>query len=154
MTERTAQFRELYHELRITDQLRYYRDRRDEYGIAHHEAILTRNVLLVLSASAGLVGQVTNGTARAGWSVAAAVLAALAGAVTAYEGLIGFPQLQKLYNDVALNLAEAEIDWNAPPKGSDVNSDIERVEQIFRVENGQWGQLTVEGTPTQAPPPE
>ena len=45
---------------------------------------------------------------------------ALAAAVTAFETLIGFPQLEKLYADAARNLKEAAIDWREadPDEGS------------------------------------
>jgi hypothetical protein len=71
--------------------------------------------------------------------------------VTAFEGLIGFAQLRKLYNDAALNLAEAEIDWDAAGPGGDLEAEVERVEQILRSENGQWGQLVIESTSKKAP---
>ena len=48
------------------------------------------------------------GTARAAWAVAGALLAALAAAVTAFETLVGFPQLEKVYGDAARNLEEAQ----------------------------------------------
>ncbi|MFI7641393.1 hypothetical protein [Nonomuraea sp. NPDC049400] len=62
-----------------------------------------------------MVGQLPSETGRAACGVVAAVLAALAGAVTAFEALIGFAT------------------------------------QIFRVENGQWGQLMI-GEAHQPPP--
>jgi hypothetical protein len=145
MSERADQFRDLYRELRITDQEGFYNGRAAEYERAHRQAITVRNALLVLAAVAGVAGQFTAGTGRAGLGVAAAILAALAGGVAAFEALIGFPQLQKLYNDAALNLAAAGIDWDAARSGRDLESELERVEKIFRTENGQWGQLVVEG---------
>lgn len=144
MNTRAAQFRALYRELRIDDQRNFYEGRSQEYSEAHRQAILLRNVLLLLAAALGIVGQLFSGTGRAGLSVVAAVLAALAGAVTAYEALIGFPQLKKLYEDAALNLAEAEIDWDAVDPDGDVMAEVGRVEKIFRTENGQWGQLVMQ----------
>jgi hypothetical protein len=142
---------DLYRTLRIADQRKYYEDRRREYEQASGQAIVVRNTLLVLAALAGVAGQLTTGTGRALSGVTAAVLAALAGGVTAFEGLIGFAQLRKLYNDAALNLAEAEIDWDAAGPGGDLEAEVERVEQILRSENGQWGQLVIESTPKEAP---
>ncbi|HEV7899112.1 MAG TPA: SLATT domain-containing protein [Planosporangium sp.] len=151
MSDRAAQFRALYKELRIADQLKFYDDRSKEYEAAHRQAIAVRNTLLVLAAVAGAAGQFATGTGRAACGVVAAVLAALAGAVTAFESLIGFPQLHKLYSDAALNLAAVEIDWDAGSTDGDVADEVERVERIFRSENGQWGQLVVEGTAKGAP---
>jgi hypothetical protein len=151
MSARDAQFRTLYRDLRITDQQEFYQSRSEEYADAHRQAITVRYVLLLLSAAAGIAGQLVAGTGRAGLSVIAAVLAALAGAVTAYETLIGFPKLKKLYEDAALNLSAARIDLDAIEPDGDVTAEVERVETIFRTENGQWGQLVAEsaakGTP-------
>jgi hypothetical protein len=151
MGNRASEFRALYRKLRITDQRKYYEARSKEYADAHRQAIALRNALLLLAAIAGIVGQLFSGTGRAGLSVGAAVLAALAGAVTAFEVLIGFPQLKKLYEDAALNLATAEIDWDNAEAGSDVLADTERVEKIFRTENGQWGQLVTKSAAKDTP---
>jgi hypothetical protein len=152
MSDRAAQFRVLYRHLRIADQQEFYESRSKEYADAHRQALVLRNVLLLLSAAAGVAGQLVAGTGRAGLSVIAAVLAALAGAVTAFETLIGFPKLKKLFEDAALNLSAAKIDWDAMEPDRDATADVERVEKIFRTENGQWGQLVTEGavkgTPT------
>jgi SMODS and SLOG-associating 2TM effector domain 1 len=151
MTSRAAQFHALYKELRIADQRNYYRQRRLEYEQANRQAIVVRNTLLVLAALAGIAGQLVTGTDRALCGVIAALLAALAAAVTGFEGLIGFAQLRKLYNDAELNLDEAEIGWDAAGSDGDLAAELERVEQIFRTENGQWGQLVIEAAPKSAP---
>lgn len=150
-TDQVLQFRALYRELRIADQRRFYEERQREYQRAHQQAITVRNVFLGLAAGAGMAGQVVaGGGARSLCGVAATVFAALAGAVTAYEALIGFASLDKLYQDAALNLKKAEVDWDVAGPGSDLAADVERVEQIFRAENGQWGQLVVQGLPQAA----
>lgn len=141
MTERDRQFRALYRRMRIDDQRTYYAARAREYRTAHDQVVLVRNALLMAAAIAGVVSQAVHDDARAGWAVGAAVLGALAGAVTAYESLIGFPQLAKLYSDAERNLEEAGIDWDEP--GADLAREIERVEWVFRSERGQWGQLVV-----------
>lgn len=151
MSDRVAQFRAFYSELRITKQRSYYEDRHQEYEAAHRQAILARNSFLFLAVLAGVAGQFLSETGRAGLGVVAALMAALAGAVTAYEALIGFASLAKLYGDAALNLTEAEIDWEAGKSETDVTTAVDRVEQIFRSENGQWGQLVVSGTHEHSP---
>lgn len=83
MTGRAAQFHDLYMRLRIDDQLRWYQSRRDEYKKASHQAIVVRTVLLALAALAGLVAPLATTTGRAALGVVAALLAALAAAVTA-----------------------------------------------------------------------
>ncbi len=147
MTGRAAQFRDLYMKLRIDDQLRWYESRRDEYKKANHQAIVVRTVLLALAALAGLVGPLATTTGRAALGVVAALLAVLAAAVTAFEVLIGFTQVGKLYNDAANSLEAAEDDWNELGPNDDLAAALGRVEQIFRTENGQWGQLVIQGTP-------
>ena len=77
--------------------------------------------------------------------MAGALLAALAAAVTAFETLIGFPQLEKLYQDAARNLDEARVDWEDVDPDAVPAVEVERVEDVFRSERGQWGQLVVEG---------
>jgi hypothetical protein len=150
MTDHMTEFHALYGQLRIADQKQYYLDRRDEYRRAHQQAILLRNVLLVAATLVGVAGQFTEGFARAELSIAAAVCAGLAGVVTAFGALVGFPRLSKLYADAWANLAEAEIDWEALDPHGDVAEGLDRVEEIFRKENGQWGQLIVQAKATEA----
>ena len=146
--DRARAFHRLYLRLRIDDQLHFYKNRRAEYRNAHHQAVVLRTALLLGAAAAGVVTQSTNGTARAAWAVAGALLAALAAAVTAFETLIGFPQLEKLYADAARNLEEAKVDWEDVDPATVPAAEIARVEDVFRSERGQWGQLVVK----QAPP--
>jgi len=141
MSERERQFRRLYRRLRIDDQRQFYSLRAREYHAAHRQVVIVRNILLLAAALAGIISQTTAGTARAAWALAAAVLGSLAGAVTAFESLIGFPQLEKLYTDAERNLEEAAIDWDEP--ATTTAAEIDRVEWIFRSERGQWGQLVV-----------
>ena len=144
MTDRDGEFQAIYHALRIEDQKRYYDNRCEEYEAAHRQTVVLRNALLVLAALAGVAGQFTGPTARGVLAVVAAVLGALAAAVTGFEALIGFPQLSKLYSDAACNLAEAEIDWTNRTRDADLGRDVDRVEQVFAKEIGQWGQLVSE----------
>lgn len=152
MSDRAGDFHRLFLTLRIDHQLRFYGERRDEYRAAHRQVVIVRNALLVVAALCGVAGQVASGSARAAWSVAAAVLAALAAAITAYEALIGFPQLEKLYADAARNLEEARIDWEELDPEADPTAEVERVESIFSSERGQWGQLVVKSAPPVPPP--
>jgi len=149
VTDRARDFHRLYLDLRIEDQLDYYERRRTEYLAAHRQAVVLRTILLLGAAAAGIFGQATTGTARAVWAVVGAFCAALAGAVTGYETLVGFPQLEKLYRDTARNLEQARDDWmDVDPRTTDA-TEVERVEDVFRVERGQWGQLVVKSAATQ-----
>lgn len=141
MSERDADFRRLYKDLRIIDQRGYYERRSREYDRAHRQSIAIRNALLVLAALAGLAGQFVDGTGRTWAGIVAAGCAAVATAVTAYESLMSFGSLAKLYDDVALSLREAELQWDGR------HADVDQVEQVFSSENGQWGQLTIQSRP-------
>jgi hypothetical protein len=108
---------------------------------------------LLGAAAAGVITQSTNGTARAAWAVAGALLAALAAAVTAFETLVGFPQLEKIYGDAARNLEEAKVDWEDVDPARVPVQEVERVEDVFRSERGQWGQLVVKSAAPAPPAP-
>ena len=151
MTERDEEFHRLFLTFRIEAQRDYYTARSVEYRRAHEQAVVVRNVLLLAAAVAGGLGPFVSDTARAALGVAGAVLGALAAAVTAYETLIGFPRLEKLYADAARNLKEAAIDWREADPEGDLTAEVERVEDVFRSERGQWGQLIVKSA-AQPPP--
>jgi len=151
-TDRARAFHRLYLRLRIDDQLHYYQERRTEYATAHRQAVVLRTALLFGAAAAGVVTQSTAGTARAAWAVAGALLAALAAAVTAFETLVGFPQLEKVYGDAARNLEEAKLDWQDVDPATVPAAEIDRVEDVFRSERGQWGQLVVKSAAPATPP--
>jgi SMODS and SLOG-associating 2TM effector domain 1 len=151
VTERDEEFHRLFLTLRIEEQRVYYTARSVEYRQAHEQAVVVRNILLLAAAVAGGLGPFVSDTARASLGVAGAVLGALAAAVTAYETLIGFPQLEKLYADAARNLKEAAIDWREAEPEGDLTAEVERVEDVFRSERGQWGQLIVKSA-AQPPP--
>ena len=116
MSDRNAAVREVYRSLRIAEQLAYYRNLADEYTRANEQAILVRNTLLSVAAVAGAAGQFTGGNGRVAAGVTAAALAAIAGAVTAWETLVGFAPMAKLYDDAALSL-EAEPGRGVPALG-------------------------------------
>jgi len=143
VTERAEQFHGLFLALRIEEQRVYYTERSREYRRAHEQAVIVRNVLLLGAAVAGGVGPFVPDRVRAVLGVVGAVLGALAAAVTASETLLGFPQLEKLYADAARNLKEAAIDWREADPNGDLTTEVERVEDVFRSERGQWGQLIV-----------
>jgi hypothetical protein len=147
VTTRAEEFRDLYRELRIEDQARFYASRSAEYKSAHQQAVYARNWLITLAGLLGVIGQFWSGTPRAALGVVAAVLAALAGAVVAYDALLDFPKLQKLYGDVALSVAEVRIDWADRPPGTGLVAELERAEKIFATESGQWGQLALKSSP-------
>jgi hypothetical protein len=149
---RVHDFHRFYLDQRIEGQLAYYRARRAEYRDAHRQAVVVRNALLFLAAVVGGVGAFVPG-GRAGLGVAAALLGAFAAAVTAYETLIGFSQLEKRYADALHNLEEAALDWRDLDPAADHTAEVERVKGVFRSERGQWGQLVVKSAAPVSPQP-
>ena len=153
MSERDVQFHSLYAELRLGAQREFYLSRSEEYRRAHDQAIVLRTLLLVLAAAVGVAAQFwSSQTALLG--VVAALLAALAGALTGYEALIGFEQVGKLYADAELSVADAELNWQGATAEGDLGAEVERSELIFRTENGQWGQLVPQSRIEQTQRPE
>ena len=150
---RAHDFHRFYFDQRIENQLAYYRDRRAEYRDAHRQAVIVRNALLFMAAIAGGIGAFVPEGWRVGLGVAAALLGAFAAAVTAYETLIGFSQLEKLYADALRNLEEAALDWRDLDPAADPTAEVERVESVFRSERGQWGQLVVKSAAPAPPQP-
>lgn len=87
---------------------------------------------------------------------------ALSAALTAYNSLYSFDSQSKLYQDAMNALSEAEatgyeaeqaIGAKAPGAESKVETYVNQVEEIFRKEQGQWGQLISEFNPVETPKP-
>jgi conflict system pore-forming effector with SLATT domain len=137
--ERTAAFRRLYAEARIADQRDFYNDRQKAYESANRRSMLWRNLLLVAAAVAGVVGtSISSEAGRTGLGLGAAICAALAAILTAWETLMGFGPNAKLYEDARINLDENGLD-----EGSDLAEQVRAVETVLRRENSRWGQLTL-----------
>jgi hypothetical protein len=86
---------------------------------------------------------------RALWSVLAAVFPAVSTALVAYDGLISFERLAKLYGDVVSSVRQVAKPSRENPQA--VTAYVATVEGIFLREQGQWGQLT-QDIELQAPP--
>jgi SLOG in TRPM, prokaryote len=70
-----------------------------------------------------------------------------AGSVDRGRPLVGFP----VYGDAARNLEEAKVDWEDVDPETVPEREVERVEDVFRSERAQWGQLVVKSA-APAPP--
>ena len=73
-------------------------------------------------------------------------------ALTEIDAVISFGRLEQLHADTAHYLSEAALDWDEIDPQADLTTEVGRVEEILRTENGQRGQLVVESTPARAPP--
>jgi hypothetical protein len=142
--DRTRDFFALYRDLRIEEQRDFYESRGEEYAAAARQAVNVRNTLLLAASLCGVAGQFTSEGWRSGLAIAAAVTAAFAGVVTAYEALVGFPQLEKLYRDAATGLSRQRVRWDRTGPDGDLAAVVARTERILRQELGQWGQLVVD----------
>lgn len=138
-----ADFRRFYAEQRIEGQRRYYEARAREYEAANHQAVLWRNLLLVAASIAGVVGAALPEGWRTWLGLTAAVCAALAAALAAYESLMGFGPNAELYREAAISLDEAALDDDA--EGPGLIAQVRAIEEVLRGENGHWGQLSREG---------
>jgi len=142
MTERSRQFAEFYLSKRLEDQLVFYRKRRTEFEKARNQAIRGKAGLLGLSAVAGALGTAFPNV-RTGLAITAAILAALATALAAYQTLYGFPRIAKLYQDAETSLTALHklgLDPDLPIY--ELRARVAKIEAVFKQENGQWGQLS------------
>jgi hypothetical protein len=140
---RAAQFAEFYAEDRIDNQLGYYTKRRKEAENARDQAIHAKWMLSTLAAIAGSVGAAVPSW-RIDLAIAAAFLAAAATALTAYQALYAFPRIAKLYRDAEISLIALKTARDireAGFTGKETRMFVERTEEVFSKENGQWGQL-------------
>jgi hypothetical protein len=80
------------------------------------------------------------------WAILAAVLPAITTALAAYEGLYAFARVSKLYADAARNLRllEAPRLAGTAEDQAAITAYVAQVEEIFRRERSQWGQLSIE----------
>ena len=148
MTDRTGQVLDLYETYRVEDQLRWYRGRRELFDRASGQAAVVSAVLLGLTAAVSALAGASTGNAHL-WAALAATLPALATAVAAYGALYAFDQQSKLYADAIRALVATQRERPNLTQFADdaartaaVCAYVEKVESVFRKEQGQWGQLT------------
>ncbi|MGN6868987.1 MAG: SLATT domain-containing protein [Solirubrobacteraceae bacterium] len=134
---------DLYKKYRLDGQVRdFYTPRSEEYRSAFRQSLVTKSVLLALGAVAGALAGANVGGHRVLSSVLAAALPALSTALVAYDGLISYERLAKLYGDVVSSVARVGSPPGPDLQASDVSDYVATVEGIFLREQGQWGQLT------------
>jgi hypothetical protein len=150
MIEHPQQVLDLYEAYRVDDQVNdFYTPRVQEYGSAFDQSLAIKRLLLLLGAIAGVLAAADVGGLRALWSVLAAAFPALSTALVAYDGLISFERLAKLYGDVVSSVRQVAKPASENPQA--VSDYVATVEGIFLREQGQWGQLT-QDIELQAPP--
>ena len=143
MSERNAEFLEVYGDYRVKDQLRYYDGRRQEFEQARNQLVV---MIATLTALAGLAGGLAAGNVfgqRPLWAVLAVVFPALATTVAGYDALYAFQHQAQLFQDAARSL---DLARTAAPQGTTVDDQavseyVTGVEVILTTEQGHWGQL-------------
>lgn len=147
MADRDDQFLSLYQECRFKDQQNWYKNRQAEFETAHSQAITLTTWLMffasvtsTLAAASGLVGW------KQGWAVLAVVFPVLSTAISAYNELYAFERQANLYKDAANALLAARADMPDPKvrltdDRAPLITYVNQVEDVFRREQGQWGQL-------------
>ncbi|GAC1618257.1 MAG: hypothetical protein NVS4B11_08200 [Ktedonobacteraceae bacterium] len=129
----------------------FYDSRIKEFERAHTQATWISIILMGLTVLTGSIGSTNNIPAwlKLACQLAAAIFPVLSTVVAAYNSLYGFEQQAKLYEDSIENLLEAKHDLMPNSLASldegqftsRVDKYVKDVEKVFRVEQGQWGQL-------------
>ena len=148
---RREQFLNLYQIHRHKDQANFYRARCAEFERARRQAIITAGVLMFLTAIVSMLTASNLYGPKWLWAVLGVLFPSLSTALTAYNSLFAFEQQSKLYQDAANALHRAEADAYGLLQAADeteypkrLEAYVNQVEEIFRKEQGQWGQLTSE----------
>jgi hypothetical protein len=148
MSERNSELLRFYAANRIEDQMKFYTGRRAVFDRATGQGLAISAVLLGFATAAGAIAGTAAGWAE-GWSALATILPALSTALAAYLGLYAFEQQSKIYGDASRALLAAVRPKPDPDTARDgrtaeqnVAEFVLRVEDVFRQERGQWGQLT------------
>jgi len=149
------QLLEMYARCRLDDQLGYYKGRARMYERATAQLAFCSAIVLVAGSTAAALAGKEVAQAEF-WAVLAAVFPAVATLLTAFGGLFAFDQQAKLYADAAKALQRLKRD--APDLAAELDPGealrvyVERVEDVFRREQAQWGQFASERKPPASGP--
>jgi len=156
MSDQQKQFLALYNACRHKDQAGFYRMRSEEFEKAHNQAIYVAAALMALTAITSYLTAAN--LIEPKWAAVLGVfLPALSAALTAYNLLYSFESQSKLYRDALSALGEAEAIGYDAEQATEAEAEVKiaayvnQVEEIFRKEQGQWGQLISEIKPAEAP---
>ena len=150
MNNRHEQFLSLYQSCRHKDQDRFYKDRHAEFERARRQAIITAGVLMFLTAMVSILTTTDLFWPKWVWAVLGVFFPALSTALTAYNSTFAFEQQSKIYQDAIHALRSAETDYGLQQAANEADylkrleAYVNKVEEILRKEQGQWGQLISE----------
>jgi hypothetical protein len=149
MEAHQREFLSLYQKYRYDNQLGFYKDRVAEFKKAQGQAKVGGLVLVVIATLGSGVASFSYGSPLRPISlVIAAIFLILYTALTAYTALYGFELQAKLYGDTTFKLAQAHLISPDLQEGlseqdfaRELRDYVDKVENIYLVEQGQWGQL-------------
>ena len=153
MNNQQKQFLSLYQTYRHDDQIEFYDLRSEEFEKANTQAIYLTATLMILTAIVSLLIAASLFEPKWVLAVLGVFLPALSTALTAYTTLCSFEPQSKLYRDALNALRKAKASALEPELATDIDVDaklaayVNQVEEIFRKEQGQWGQLISEIKP-------
>jgi len=144
---RRAQALAAYRLNRVQEQIAYYEARSAQYERARRSAVNLAAGLLVLAALFGALAT-ADADRRSMWAFIAAVVAALATAITSYEAAFGFERLSREYGGTRAALEMAEV--RAPRAGALAGDDgdallsrhVAEVEGLLLAEVDRWSHAT------------
>lgn len=148
MSEHNSELLNYYREYRIKDQLDFYTGRKERFDRATGQGLtLSATLFGFATAISALAGTTVGWTAV--WSAASVIVPAISTALAAFLAIYAFDQQSKIYGDViqAIRAAARPVPNPASPEAGhtpekDIADFVTRVEDAFRQENAQWGQLT------------
>lgn len=142
------QFLQLYQRYRYEDQCMFYMSRQREFTHAHTQAFTLSIGLIFLAALAGALEGLPLPWLRLACLLTAAICPVLSVMLTGYTALYAFEQQAKLYQDALYNLQKVRMYFPDARQGRSeaeftrqLQEYVQKVEQIFEAEQGQWGQL-------------
>lgn len=149
---REREFLSFYQQYRYNEQMGWYRGRVAEFKKAQAQAKRGGIALMAIATLASGLASFSPGSLLRPISlVLAAFCLILYTALTAYAALYAFEQQAKLYEDTTYKLAEAHTTSPDVQEGLGEQEFAEQlyryvsdVENIYHVEQGQWGQLAGE----------
>jgi hypothetical protein len=140
--EHRPQFWELYYQHRYRDQVGFYELRKNEFQKAQSQATILTITLLTTASVVSLFGSADLLNFSTGWAVLAVFFPVLATALATYQNVYAFDRQAKLYEDASAVLNTVKMPPTAEnSQGISLQDYVEQIEYIFKMEQGQWGQL-------------
>ena len=142
ISEHRPNFWELYYQRRYKDQVGFYESRKNEFQRAQSQATILTITLLTAASVVSLFGSADLLNFSTGWAVLAVFFPVLATALSTYQSVYAFDRQAKLYQDASAVLNTVKMPQTAEgSQGISLQDYVEQIEYIFKMEQGQWGQL-------------